>query len=372
MGQAMTRRSGPLGAAIWVAAVTCLAAPAASAAELLIYDSTFTFETPCVSNCGLNDGTAHGYYEVPTPADAPPDWTTPDNYQTGQWYVRFEVLSQATNRNSRMQVCVWQSDTEETCSTFSTLTGPGSVVTANSSPTTWWIAGDVDFSNPSAFQGIGSPLWIDGPCSDGSSATAICDWASPDCCWIDRSDYFPMTVRMIVVAVSEGSTFSGWDHYVSPPATPLQISITSPAEGATFLFGEDIPITATATGGDSAITEVEFYADAASLGVDSTPPFAHTWTSAPTGNHTILARVTNETAQTAEDTVAITVSDQGEPTPDGGPENDSGWDAGGADADADIDADADADDRTTDDESGCSCRATGRHGTVKLLDLFVL
>jgi hypothetical protein len=360
----MTRRSRLLGTGIWVAAVTCLAVRGASAAEFLIFDSTFTFETPCVSNCGLNDGTAHGYYEVPPPAESPLDWTAPDNFVTGQWYVRFEVLSQATNRNSRMQVCVWQSDTQETCSTFSTLTGPGSVVTASSSPSTWWISGDVDFSNPSAFQGIGSPLWLDGACSDGSAATAVCDWASSDCCWVDRADYFPMTVRMIVVAVSEGSTFSGWDHYVSPPATPPQITITSPAGGAMFLFGEDIPITATATSGDSAIAEVEFLADSVSLGVDSTPPFEHTWSSAASGSHTILARVTDEAAQTAEDTVTITVSDSGEPAPDGGPEHDAGWDAGDAGADADADA--------ADDESGCACTATGGRGISRLLGLLVL
>jgi MYXO-CTERM domain-containing protein len=216
----MAHRSSGLRLGLWVALGASLAAAPASAAELLILDDDFTFATPCAGDCGLFDGTAHGFYEVPPPAGPPSDWTSPDNYRAGVWYVRFEVRSQATSRASRMQVCIWQSDSDETCSPLVRLDGPGSVVTASSSPTSWWMGGTVDFTNPGAFQGIGSPLWSDGqPCSDGNAAhVAICDWGGTDCCWDDRDDYFPMTVRMTVVAVAQGSTFSGWDTYVTPVA----------------------------------------------------------------------------------------------------------------------------------------------------------
>jgi len=227
----MAHRARGLRLAMWVALGAALAAAPARAAELLILDDVFTFATPCAGNCGLFDGTAHGFYEVPPPAGPPSDWTSPDDYHAGLWYVRFEVRSQATSRASRMQVCIWQSDSDETCSTLVTLDGPGAIVTASSSPTSWWLGGTVDFANPSAFQGIGSPLWSDGqPCSDGDPAhVAICDWGGTDCCWDDRNDYFPMTVRMTVVAVAPGSTFSGWDTYITPADADAGVA----ADGAT-------------------------------------------------------------------------------------------------------------------------------------------
>jgi hypothetical protein len=63
-----------------------LPAGAAAAGEFLIFDRTFTF-----------DETLNGFNWFQPPETAPKDWTSPDDYENGQVYTRFEILSQPTN-----------------------------------------------------------------------------------------------------------------------------------------------------------------------------------------------------------------------------------------------------------------------------------
>jgi bacillolysin len=93
---------------------------------------------------------------------------------------------------------------------------------------------------------------------------------------------------------------------VSPPT----VSITSPADGATFTSGSDITITADASD-DGAVTKVEFFEGANKLGEDTTgPTFSFSWNDVPAGNYTLSATATdNDEATATSAPVHITVSD---------------------------------------------------------------
>lgn len=202
---------------IGIAGVIALAlsgpAQQASAAEFLVHDDIFTLDETGDHN--------HGFYWYDSIDGTPSDWQSPDDYFNGEFFIRFEVLSQATARMSYMQYCFWQDDgARETCSPHLELNGSGSVATHHSSPSTWWALDDnpVDFSRPEDFNHLGTPLW-------NSDRCIVSDW-SDSFCWDDRDDYFPMTARMTVVAVSAGSTFSGWSSYIDEPVAENNFPFT--------------------------------------------------------------------------------------------------------------------------------------------------
>lgn len=186
--------------------IVMTAGPGARAAEFLVHDGVFTFDETGAHN--------HGFYYFASGAGAPANWSSPDDYFHGEFHLRFEVLSQATGRASRLQYCIWQDGGDrETCSPHVPLAGAGAVATRQSSPSTWWVLDDpVDFSRPGDFDRQGTPLWNDETC-------LVSDWPTENC-WADRVDYFPFTARMTVVAVSAGSTFSGWETYIDDEPDP--------------------------------------------------------------------------------------------------------------------------------------------------------
>jgi hypothetical protein len=44
-------------------------------------------------------------------------------------------------------------------------------------------------------------------------------WGYGDEPWNSRANWFPMKMRLTIVAVAAGATFSGWDRWVSTPPT---------------------------------------------------------------------------------------------------------------------------------------------------------
>lgn len=316
-----------LGTLLLVLGALVATAPA-SAAEFLIYDSTFDF-----------DESEHGFHYFQPPASAPSDWLAPDDYYNGSWELRFEIISQATDRGSNLQVCVWVDGGNETCSPHTPLNGPGDVATVSTVPSSWWTkSGPVDFAHPEIWDRLGMPLWNDELC-------VVSDWDA-SFCWEDRVDYLPMRIRLTVVAVSAGSDFSGWEHYVDPSPT---VQITEPADGAHFATGSTVHIEATAEAPYASITQVDFLQGATLLDSDTDAPYAADWDSVPAGSYTLVARAIDSLDGSAEDQVSITVGDGGSSVGGGG--------AGAAGGSAPPSTTA------LDDDDGCSCRtAGGRHG----------
>jgi chitinase len=86
------------------------------------------------------------------------------------------------------------------------------------------------------------------------------------------------------------------------------VSITSPANGATFATGTNIAISATASDSNGSITKVEFYRGSTLIGSDTTSPYSVTWSSATAGSYALTAVAhDNGGASTATAAVNITV-----------------------------------------------------------------
>jgi beta-glucanase (GH16 family) len=71
------------------------------------------------------------------------------------------------------------------------------------------------------------------------------------------------------------------------------VSITSPANNASYTEPATITINADAMDTDGTITNVEFYRGATLIGSDNTAPYSVTWTNAAASNYTISAKATD-------------------------------------------------------------------------------
>ncbi len=92
------------------------------------------------------------------------------------------------------------------------------------------------------------------------------------------------------------------------------VSITSPANNATFLTGATATITASAGDVDGTIAQVEFFVDGNSVGIDTNAPYENTYTTT-TGAHVLTAVAKdNKGDSTLSEAVNITVSDNIAPT----------------------------------------------------------
>ena len=95
----------------------------------------------------------------------------------------------------------------------------------------------------------------------------------------------------------------------APANTAPAVSLTAPANGATFTEGDDITISANASDTDGSIAKMEFYRGSTKLGEDNLAPYNYTWTTATAGSYTISAKATdNDGAATTSSTRSITVN----------------------------------------------------------------
>jgi hypothetical protein len=87
------------------------------------------------------------------------------------------------------------------------------------------------------------------------------------------------------------------------------VTLTQPANGATFTAPATVAIAATANDSDGTVAKVEFFNGATKLGEDTTAPYNFTWSAVPAGNYTVTARATdNLGASTTSSPATITVS----------------------------------------------------------------
>jgi chitinase/chitodextrinase len=94
-----------------------------------------------------------------------------------------------------------------------------------------------------------------------------------------------------------------WDvwRYIGPCGSGNSnptVSITSPANGATFIAPAAIAINATAADSDGTITKVEFFNGSTKLGEDTTSPYTFSWTGAGAGTHSLTAIATDNAGGT--------------------------------------------------------------------------
>jgi hypothetical protein len=80
-----------------------------------------------------------------------------------------------------------------------------------------------------------------------------------------------------------------------PPNQAPAVSLTAPANGASYVAPATITITATASDTDGTVTSVAFYANATTLiGTDTTSPYSATWNNVPAGAYSLTAVARDE------------------------------------------------------------------------------
>jgi subtilisin family serine protease len=90
--------------------------------------------------------------------------------------------------------------------------------------------------------------------------------------------------------------------------TPPVVSLTSPANDASFVSPASVTVSAVATDPDGTIQQVTFFANNTPIGTDTSAPFTLTW-SAPFGSHSLTAVATDNQGATATSTpIAIVVA----------------------------------------------------------------
>ncbi len=185
-------------------------------AEFVILNDTIEYP-----NNTDNNGFYFFYYNPTMPAD----WTSPVDYVHGEVYTRYEIISQASSEPVGLQFGIWQKLPPETENLYEdmesvrTLSGPGSYVTNHSSPADWWkFNGGVDFTKMNLVWHFGINPYKVVP------TTQQIRLENPSV-WNERFVYwFPMKVRVTVVAVAAGSQFTGWDNYLKFPTPAYTIN----------------------------------------------------------------------------------------------------------------------------------------------------
>ncbi|EFK95804.1 hypothetical protein LDC_2182, partial [sediment metagenome] len=87
------------------------------------------------------------------------------------------------------------------------------------------------------------------------------------------------------------------------------VTLTSPANGATFTAPATIALAATALDTDGTVSKVEFYQGATKLGEDSTSPYSFTWSGVGVGSYSLTAKATdNSNTVTTSSAILVTVS----------------------------------------------------------------
>lgn len=169
----------------------------------------------------------------------------------------------------------------------------------------------------------------DGSLFSGGSKVDLTATATPTIAPISKVEFFANGTNKIGESLSEPYAVT-WtnapdgDHSLIATATdteggvgvsaavhitvngPPGVTITSPANGAIFSAPASIPINVTATDSDGSVTQVLFYAGASLLGLDTTSPYAFTWSNVSTGSYSLTARaVDNRGATNISAAIAI-------------------------------------------------------------------
>jgi chitinase len=107
------------------------------------------------------------------------------------------------------------------------------------------------------------------------------------------------TSNAAIITVSTSSTTN----------RPPTVSLTSPANAATFTALASISLAATASDPEGRMARVEFYAGSALLGSDTSSPYSFAWSSVPAGTYALKAIAYDTSGASATSgTVTVTVN----------------------------------------------------------------
>jgi|GEM_PF-717423 len=119
-------------------------------------------------------------------------------------------------------------------------------------------------------------------------------------------------------AVTTSSAISITVNSQTSTNTPPIVSLTAPANNATYTAPATVTISATAADTDGTVTQVAFYNGSTLLGTDTSSPYSFSWTNVAAGTYGLTARATdNLGAVTTSSAISITVNGQATQAPIG-------------------------------------------------------
>jgi len=95
----------------------------------------------------------------------------------------------------------------------------------------------------------------------------------------------------------------------SPPNQAPTVSLTAPANGASFTAPASITVSASASDADGTVSKVDFFAGTTLIGTDTTSPYSITWNNVGTGSYSLTAVATDNvgaTTTSAARTITVT------------------------------------------------------------------
>jgi hypothetical protein len=179
--------------------------------------------------------------------------------------------------------------------------------------------GDVTSGPPAG--GAGAPLWVrlerHGTVVTGSSSTDGATWTVVSTSTMTTPT---MYIGLIVTSHDAAQLATGvFDNVTVTTPVPNQaptVSLTAPANGATFTAPASITVSATASDTDGTIARVDFFAGPTLIGSDTTSPYSITWNNVPAGSYSLTAAATdNGGAGTTSAARTVTVAAPPPPPP---------------------------------------------------------
>jgi len=124
--------------------------------------------------------------------------------------------------------------------------------------------------------------------------------------------YWKIVSKTMAFVPADGPVWSFTTAGTAPNNLPPNVSLTSPANGATFTAPASVTVSATASDSDGTVTKVDFYAGNTLLGTDTASPYSFTWSNVAAGNYVITAVATdNNGATTTSNAASIAVTGGG-------------------------------------------------------------
>ncbi len=230
----------------------------------------------------------------------------------GAIVARLETLS-AASRDTEVGVMVRESLAANARVVFMRLTGSGWLASVKRSTSG-------QYATSTAIGGFAAPVWLKLERSGGS---VLASYSADGVAWtLLRSEAMTLAATIEVglgVASSSASTQatatfsnvsdSGGPPPPPPPNQPPTVSLTAPADGATFTEPASVTVSATAGDPDGTVAQVDFYSGATPIGSDTSSPYSIVWNNVSAGTYSITAIARDDVgAATTSAAHAVTVT----------------------------------------------------------------
>lgn len=128
--------------------------------------------------------------------------------------------------------------------------------------------------------------------------------------------FAPITTSRIRILVADAqdaysriAEVEAWGTTPASGNSPPTITLTAPANGASFIAPAAFMVAATASDPDGTVSSVSFYSNGSLIGVDTTSPYSVEMTAVPTGSYSLTAvAVDNQGAATTSTAITVNVS----------------------------------------------------------------